>query len=110
MKKIFVVLWCALTTFIAPVWLCIVYLCMSGEIYQVDRTFDKGTAGIIGVILLFLWILLTLVPDILYFRQIRVYGKRFIWLSLGTMALLVLLCYGICGWDVIHFLATPNGM
>ncbi|MCH5345016.1 MAG: hypothetical protein J1E64_13355 [Acetatifactor sp.] len=110
MKKIAMIIctiWCALTSFISPVWLTLTFLYISGKVYETDGMLDEGMAGIGGTVFLFIWIIIALVPDIFYLCKMRTYGIKFMWLGLGIMAIAALICCGMCGWDMVHFLTTP---
>ncbi len=48
--------WCAITTFISPIWVTMIYLNITGLIYQYDYSMDEGTAILIGLFLLILCI------------------------------------------------------
>lgn len=80
MKKIaYVVLsiWCCFTWFVTPVWLKYTFLNLTGLIYQHDPTMDEGTAFVMGMLMLLIWIVLTFYPNYVLFKKTRSkYMKR----------------------------------
>ena len=109
-KKILMTLWTiysAFTSFISPIWLTMIFLDISGKIYQLDYKYDQGTAGIIGMLFLFVWLIFVLTPDILYLLKMRSYGIKFLWVGLGIMAGTAIICCGLCGWNIVRFLTVP---
>lgn len=58
--------WCAVTCYISPVWLTMIYLDLSGLIYQYDFSMDEGIAGLVGALSLALWIVLALVAAVVF--------------------------------------------
>lgn len=101
-------MWCAYTSFVSPILLSCMFLCISGKIYQIDGTFDEGTAGIIGIMLLVGWIIAALVPDILYIMKMKTYGRQFMWIALGIAVIPALIFCCICGWDIISIVDGGN--
>ncbi len=69
-------IWCAVTFFVSPVWLTMTFLDITGLIYQYDGFVDEGTAGIMGVIELVLWIVIVLLPDIWFVKRMKPQGWR----------------------------------
>lgn len=109
-KKALMALWTiyiAITSFISPIWLTMIYFELSGKIYQLDYSYDEGTAGIIGILSLTAWLIFVLTPDILYLMKIKSYGRRFLWIGLGIMVGAAVICCGLCGWNIVRFLTTP---
>ena len=109
-KKILMTLWTiysAFTSFISPIWLTMIYLDFSGKIYQLDGMYDEGTAGIIGIMLLFGWLIFALAPNILYLLKLKSYGIKYLWIGLGLMAGTAIICCGLCGWNIVRFLTVP---
>lgn len=109
-KKILMALWTiytAFTSFISPIWLTMIFLDLSGKIYQLDYKYDQGTAGIIGIMLLFGWLIFVLIPNILYLLKMKTYGVKFLWIGLSLMAGAAVICWGLCGWNIVRFLTTP---
>lgn len=109
-KKLLMALWTiytAFTSFISPVWLTMIYLELSGKIYQLDYKYDEGTAVIIGMLSLFLWLILVLTPDVLYLLKMKTHGIKYLWIGLGIMAGAAIICCGLCGWNIVRFLTTP---
>ncbi len=98
-------IWCAVTFFVSPVWLTMTFLDITGLIYQYDGFVDEGTAGIMGVIELVLWIVIVLLPDIWFVKRMKPQGWRRVLYALGGMAALALLCVALCGWDMAGFVA-----
>ena len=101
-------IWCAYTSFISPVLLSCMYLCFSGKIYQIDGTFDEGTAGIIGIMLLGGWIIAALLPDILYIMKMKTYGRKFVCIALGIAIIPALIFCLIYRGNIIS-LAADGG-
>lgn len=97
-------IWCAVTSFIGPVWLTMTFMDITGLVYQYDGFVDEGTAGIVGAIELVLWLVIALIPDIWFLKRIRSKGWRFVCYALGVMAVLALFCVALCGWDMVRFL------
>lgn len=109
-KNILFTLWTiysAFTSFISPIWLTMIYLDLSGKIYQLDYKYDEGIAGIIGMFLLLGWLILVLAPNILYLLKMKSYGIKFLWIGLGLMACAAIICCGLCGWNIVRFLTVP---
>ena len=109
-KKILMALWTiytAFTSFISPIWLTMIFLELSGKVYQLDYKYDEGTAGIIGMLSVFVWLILVLTPNILYLLKMKSYKKHFLWIGLGVMVGAAVICWGLCGWNIIRFLTTP---
>lgn len=68
-KKVLPALWTiytAFTSFISPIWLTVIFLNLSGKIYQLDYMYDEGAARIIGMMMLFMWLIFVLTPNVLY--------------------------------------------
>ena len=86
-------LWCVFATMITPIWLSLTYLNLSGEIYQYDYSMDEGTAVILGFMMLCVWLLLALLPCILFLRKMRMLGRKAFIVSI--IVLLVLIFLGI---------------
>ena len=97
----------AFTSFISPVWLTLVFLYLSGLIYQHDFSMDEGTAGILGIFGLVLWILIVLLPDIVLLKQTKSINPRYAILIAGIMIFFIILCFALCGWNIVRFLTTP---
>lgn len=58
MKKVIYLMlgiWNAIACFISPIWLTMVFLNLTGLIYQYDGSMDEGTAFILGFVMLVLW-------------------------------------------------------
>ena len=103
MKKVLNALWgiwCAIGCFCSPIWLTLILVNISGVIYELDYSMDEGTAGIIGVVLLVLWILAVLLPVYFYIKMNK---EHKVWLLL-IIILPLLLCMGIFGLNMNNFL------
>lgn len=98
-------IWCAITSFLSPVWLTMGFLDITGRIYQYDGMVDQGTAGIMGVFELALWIGIALLPAIWFLKRMKVQGGRKVLCAAGGMVILALLCMALCQWDVVGFVA-----
>lgn len=101
--------WCAVTCFVSPIWLTMIYLYLSGLIYQYDFSIDEGIAGIGGVLLLSVWILLALVPDIVFVKKMYAEDRKHLWIAFGFAVMIVCACLAMCHWDMVAFLTTPGG-
>lgn len=109
-KKFLMALWTiyiAFTSFISPIWLTMIFLQLSGKIYQLDYKYDEGTAGIVGILSLFAWLILVLTPDALYLLKMKTYGIKHLWIGLGLIAGAAIICCGLCGWNIVEFLTMP---
>ncbi len=94
MKKLtYIILgiWSAITGFLSPVWLMLTVLNLTGLIYQYDYSMDEGTALILGLIMLSIWVLIALLPCIIYLRKMRLLGRKVLAWSISALAVLVLL-------------------
>lgn len=98
--------WCAFTTFLSPVWLTMIYLNITGMIYKYDYSMDEGTAIIMGIFLLALWLFSVLVPIIGFLRYAYMLNKKYLLACFFSMFVLMMVCMAICGWDVVHFLVS----
>lgn len=107
MKKISGIIlgiWCAFTSFITPIWLTMAFLNVTGLIYKYDYSMDDGTAGIIGFVILILWLLAVLLPDILLLRYVKTIHVKGVRVTIGIMIGLMVICIAVCNWDIIAFL------
>lgn len=95
-------IWSAVAGFLSPVWLTFTVLNLTGMIYQYDYTMDEGTAGILGFMMLSVWLLVAQLPCSLFLRKMRVFSRRAFTGSVLALAVLVLL--GI----VIEILRFPQ--
>ena len=84
-------IWSAVAGFLSPVWLTFTVLNLTGMIYQYDYTMDEGTAGILGFMMLSVWLLVALLPCILFLRKMRLLGRKPFIVSILALAVLVLL-------------------
>ena len=109
MKKLLNIIlgtWCAVTCFISPIWLSLVFLNVTGLIYKYDYSMDEGTAGIIGFILLMLWVALMLLPTVVFIKK----HKKYVSIIFVIIVLLCMFCIGMCKWDIVGFLVEPRGI
>lgn len=109
MKKIINIIlgiWYAFTSFISPVWLTMVGLNITGTIYKYDYSMDEGTALILGLILLVLWLLFVLLPDVYFWKRITHENDNNRLILLGIAVVAVILSFTLCGWDIISFLTV----
>ena len=86
-------IWSAVAGFLSPVWLTLTVLNLTGLIYQYDYSMDEGTAVILGFMMLCVWLLLALLPCILFLRKMRMLGRKAFIVSI--IVLLVLIFLGI---------------
>lgn len=107
MKKIINILlgiWCAITCFVTPIWITMIILNITGMIYQYDYSMDEGTAGIIGVVLLLLWIGLAFVPNVYLGKKLYVTNIKYFLCYGICVAVLCALCFAMCNWDIMGVL------
>ena len=92
-KLIYLILgiWSAVAGFLSPVWLTLTVLNLTGLIYQYDYSMDEGTAGILGFMMLCVWLLLALLPCILFLRKMRMLGRKAFIVSIIVLLVLILL-------------------
>ena len=69
-------IWSAVAVFLSPVWLTLTALNLTGMIYQYDDSMDEGTAGILGFMMLTVWLLVALLPCSLFLRKMRIIGRK----------------------------------
>ena len=69
-------IWSAVAVFLSPVWLTLTVLNFTGMIYQYDDSMDEGTAGILGFMMLTVWLLVVLFPCSLFLRKMRIIGRK----------------------------------
>lgn len=98
--------WCAFASFISPVWLTMIYLNITGLIYQYDHSMDEGTAIFIGLFLLILWLLIVVLPIIGFMRYVYQINKKNLLFCIISMIVLVTVCIAVCGWDIVRFLVA----
>lgn len=99
-------LWCAITSFISPVWLTMVVLNLTGAIYKYDYTMDSGTAGIFGIILLLAWVLLALLPNIYVIKKLYLIERKYAIVAIIVIVLLMVFSTAMCNWDIVKFLTV----
>ena len=76
MRKIWNIIlgiWCWLTWVVSPVWLLFTVLNLTGLIYTYDGSMDEGTAIIIGIALLVLWILFVFIPNYIFIKRVCIH-------------------------------------
>lgn len=86
-----------------------IYLELTGLIYQYDFSMDEGLAGYVGVLSLGIWILLALVPLVVFLHRVKLTGRKRFWITITGLASLILLCLILCRFDTVAFLTTPIG-
>lgn len=107
MKKITDILlgvWSAVSCFISPIWLTLMFVNITGLVYKYDFTMDEGTAIIFGIAFLVLWILLALLPNLVFIKRLYMKNKKYALVDIAGMVILMLACVGFCGWNIIDFL------
>ncbi len=94
-KVIYLILgiWSAIAGFLSPVWLTLTVLNLTGLIYRYDYSMDEGTAFILGVTMLSVWVLLALFPCILFLKKMCLLGRKA--LAGSSIGLVVLMLLGI---------------
>lgn len=111
MKKILYIIWgiwCAIMCFISPVWLTMVFLNLTGLIYQYDYSMDEGTAFITGIIFLTFWLVFALLPNVAFIQKMYTVKRKSMGAVIVIGLLLCVLCIAMCGWDVIEFLTVSE--
>lgn len=103
-------IWNAVSCFLSPVWLTMVFLNLSGLIYQYDYTMDEGTAVVLGLIMLLIWVLLVLLPVIIFLKRMSTLGSKALAGSIMGMIILVTLCMAMCRWDVTGYVMNGFGI
>lgn len=109
-KMIALGIWCAVTSFVSPVWLVLVFLYMTGEIYKYDFSMDEGAAGILGFALLVIWLPVVLLPDILLIKDMWRLNRKYLFPVLAFILLFAVIGTAMCHWDIVAFLTTPGGV
>lgn len=106
MKKISNIIlgiWCAITCFISPIWLVMVFFNVSGLIYKYDYSMDEGTAIILGFVLLGLWILFALLPNIIFMKNMYAMNRNNLVFIIISIVLLFTSSVVSCGKKTIEF-------
>jgi len=62
------VIWCVLSMIVSLPWLLMTFANITGLIYKYDYTMDEGTAGIIVIFMLIIWLIFVLFPLITYVK------------------------------------------
>ena len=99
-------IWCAFTTLLSPVWLSMIFLNITRMIYKYDYSKDEGTAVIIGIFLLVLWLFVVLLPIVGFLKYAYSLNKKNLWIYIGIIIILVFFCFWICDWNIVQFLAS----
>ncbi|MDE7018777.1 MAG: hypothetical protein K2P65_14620 [Lachnospiraceae bacterium] len=110
LKKVFYVIigaWSAIMCFVSPIWLTMIFSEVTGLIYQYDGMANDGVAWIVGLISLFIWLLIALLPIGFFVRRMREIGRKHLMATLVIIVFLILLCLALCGFDMIAFLYCP---
>jgi len=100
--------WCILIAWITPIWLTLTYLNVSGQIYKYDSSMDEGTALIFGIVMAIVWLLLFLLPSILFYKRIYSTNHKYGYIFALIIALAIVFCMARCRWDVLAFLTAKN--
>ncbi len=95
--------WCIIGAFLTPQWLTITFLNITGLIYKYDYTMDEGTAEILGIILLLMWVLMVLVPVVLFLKKMKYYGNKEKICVISGLLIAVLLGMAVFEWDTVGF-------
>ena len=98
-------IWCAFATLITPVWLTLTYLNLSGQIYKYDYSMDEGTAIVLGIAMVVIWILIALLPTVLLVRHIYRGNHKYAYVAIGAIILIILLCMVCYGGNIVRFLS-----
>lgn len=101
-------LWCVFATMITPIWLSLTYLNLSGEIYQYDYSMDEGTAVVFGIVMMFIWLLLAVLPVFFLMKQIRKHSCKLFYVAIGIISLFLLCSVVICKGNIVDFLKLIN--
>lgn len=110
MKKTFKIIlgiWNAITCFISPIWLTMAFLNITGLIYKYDYSMDDGTAIIIGIFLLVMWLILALLPNVVLLKQMSRINKKYFVGNIVSIILLCVACVAMCNWNIVEFLTVP---
>lgn len=67
---------------------------------------DEGTAWIIGIMLLVLWIVLVMFPNVVFIKK----HTKYLSIIIVIVVLLCLLCILMCDWNIVDFLFSPRGI
>ncbi len=102
--------WCAFSFFISPIWLTMIFLDITGLTYKYDYSMDEGTAIILGIISLIIWILVVLIPNIIFLKKMYLINKKYFGVALVILLLLAVLCIAMCRWNIVAFLFAPGGV
>lgn len=94
MKKLtYIILgiWSVIAGFLSPIWLMLTVLNITGLIYQYDYSMDEGTALILGLTMLFIWVILALIPCVIFLKKMRLLGRKVLAGSISILVVPVLL-------------------
>ena len=94
MKKLtYIILgiWSVIAGFLSPIWLMLTVLNITGLIYQYDYSMDEGTVLILGLTMLFIWVMVALTPCIIFIKKMRLLGRKVLAGSISILVVSVLL-------------------
>lgn len=103
-------IWCAVTYFVSPIWLVMILLYISGQIHKYDFSIDERIAGLFGTILLVIWLLIVLLPCLLFIKRMYAVNHMYMFIALIFTALPAVICTAMCNWNIVEFLTTPGGV
>ena len=109
MKKIFNVLigiWCCLVCYVSPLWLSMIFFNITGIIYKYDYSMDEGTAIALGIILLILWIVLGLIPNVYLGKKIYFVNRKYFIIYITCVIFLCISCFVMYDWNIMRFFVT----
>ena len=94
MKKVIYIIpgiWSAIVGLLSPVWLTLTVFNLTGLIYRYDYSMDEGTAVILGLIMLAIWVLFAMIPCIIFLKKMRLFGRRALTGSIIGLVVVILL-------------------
>lgn len=97
-------IWCAFTSFITPIWLTLTYFNLSGLIYKYDDSMDEGIAIIFGIVMVAVWVLLVLIPGVMFIKRIYKMSPKYAFIAVAAVAVLIVLSLAVCKWNIVEFL------
>ena len=109
MKKVILLIlgiWDAVMAFLSPLWIAVAAICFSGRIHLLDESFNESLAGALGAVFLLLWIVVAVVPSAALFIGLRKRRAGIRCAAAVILAVMVLLCLLVCGWNPVDFLAS----
>lgn len=96
-------IWCCIVNFISPIWISMIFLCLSGMIYNYDYTMDEGTAPIFGIIILIVWMLLVLIPNVYLGRKLYVTNRKYFLVYIICVIVVCICCFAKYEWNIMTF-------